>query len=326
VKRYRLALLPTPLHRLPRLEAALDSGPLYLKRDDLIGFGLAGNKARALEYLLGAALAEGADVLVTGGAPGSNFAGAAALAARVAGLDCEVLVSGVPPDRLPVTLELARRAGATLRFTGADRERLDELVDAHCAALAAAGRTPYAVPRGGATPVGALGFAAAARELACQFESDAELAGPLGTDAVVVLPTGSGASLAGFLAGRAAVGATWRTCGVSVSRPRELVGPHVLGLAGRCATLLGTPAPTEADLHLRDAVGPGFGRVTDEDRRNVQLALCTEGVLFDSTYGAKAITAVIELVRAGERAPLVLWHTGGMPSALKLLAVPGVTG
>jgi 1-aminocyclopropane-1-carboxylate deaminase/D-cysteine desulfhydrase-like pyridoxal-dependent ACC family enzyme len=178
--------------------------------------------------------------------------------------------------------------------------------------LRAAGRSPYAVPRGGATPVGALGFASAASELAEQLPDD---------DVVVVLPTGSGASLAGFLAGRSMLGARWPVVGVSVSRPTAELGPHVLDLAGRCAALLGAAPPGPADLRLTDAIGRGFGRVTEEDRRNVLLALRTEGLLFDSTYGAKAITAVLELARPGQS--LVLWHTGGVPGALKLLAEPG---
>lgn len=312
MKRHVLGLWPTPLQRLTALEAVLRCGPLYLKRDDLTGFGLAGNKTRACEYLVGDAVAAGADVLVTGGAPGSNFVGAAALAARVGGLDCEVLVSGAAPDRLPVTLELARRAGATLRFTGAGREELDRLVSSHADLLRDAGRVPYPVPRGGATAVGALGFATAASELAGQLPDD---------DAVVVLPTGSGASLAGFLAGRSMIGARWTTYGVSVSRPTADLLPHVLELAGRCAALLGAAPPDRADVRLTDAVGRGFGRVTEEDRRNVLLALRTEGLLFDSTYGAKAITAVLGLAEPGRT--LVLWHTGGMPGALKLLADPG---
>jgi D-cysteine desulfhydrase len=313
-----LAILPTPLQRLTGLEVALGCGPLYLKRDDLTGFGLAGNKARPLEFLLGAALADRADVLVTAGAPGSNFVGAAALAARVCGIDCEVLVSGSAPERLPVTLELARRAGATLRFTEAGREQLDDLVERHAGKLRGDGRRPYPVPRGGATAVGALGFAHAADELAAQLEAahhtDAD-------DVVVVLPTGSGASLAGFLAGRAARGATWRTYGVSVSRPAPQMSAQVLDLAARCAALTGAAAAGEKDLNLVDSVGPGFGRVTGTDLRNVMLALHSDGVLFDSTYGAKAITAVLGLLDA---APLVLWHTGGVPSALKLLANPEV--
>jgi D-cysteine desulfhydrase len=311
-----LAILPTPLHRLAALETLVGSGPLYLKRDDLTGFGLAGNKARALEYLLGDALAQRADTLVAAGSPSSNFVAAAALAARVCGLDCDVLVAGKPPTEEPLTLGLARGCGANLYLTGADREELDGLVNQHAGRLRAAGRRPYPVPRGGATPVGALGFARAVSELAGQ------LGNPDG--AVVVIPTGSGASLAGFLAGRAAIGATWRTYGVSVSRPAPRIHAEILALAGRCAALIDGPAVREADLNLVDGVGPGFGRLTDADRDHVRLAHHSEGVLFDPTYGAKALTAVVNLVAAGERAPIVLWHGGGIPAALSLLAGGGV--
>lgn len=315
-----LAVLPTPLQRLSTIETALGCGPLYLKRDDLTGFGLAGNKARPLEFLLGDALMRRADVFVTGGAPGSNFVAAAALAARVCGLDCEILVAGSATQRLPVTLELARGCGATLRFVGCDREELDPLVEEHAARLRAQGRIPYPVPRGGATAVGALGFARAADELSSQLT-------PVGRgdhdDVVVVLPTGSGASLAGFLAGRAARGAMWRVYGVSVSRPAPQLHGQVLDLAARCAALTDSPAARKDDLRLVDCVGPGFGRVTDADLRNVRFALHSEGLLFDATYGAKAITAVFGLIESGERAPVVLWHTGGTPSALELAATPG---
>jgi D-cysteine desulfhydrase len=329
-----LAVLPTPLHRLTALEALIGSGPLYLKRDDLTGFGLAGNKARALEYLLGDALAQGADILVTAGSPSSNFVAAAALAARVGGLDCEVLVAGSAPSDTPLTLGLARGCGANLRFTGADREELDRLVGERADRLRAEGRRPDPVPRGGATPVGALGFARAAPELAAQLarpEPAAQLAGPelaaqlAGLDnAVVVVPTGSGASLAGFLAGRAAIGATWCTYGVSVSRPAARIRTEVRALAGRCAALVHGPTVREADLHLVDAVGPGFGRLTGADRDHLRLALDTDGVLLDPTYGAKALTAVVGMVAEGERAPIVLWHGGGTPAALSLLATEGL--
>ena len=301
VDRRRLAILPTPLHRAPALEAHLGSGPLYLKRDDLTGFGVAGNKARPLEFLLGDALARDADTLITAGAPGSNFVAAAALAARVCGLECEILVAGRQTASVP--LELANRSGARLTFTGADRDDLDRLVGEHADKLRADGRRPYPVPRGGATDVGALGFAHAASELADQLAAE---------DAVVVLPTGSGASLAGFLAGRAAIGARWPTYGVSVSRPADRMRAEVLDLAARCAALTGKPAPTECDLHLIDATATGFGTVSDADRDAMRLMLDTEGILLDPTYGAKAMAAVRTM--AG---PVVLWLTGGLPGALK---------
>lgn len=128
--RLPLGVLPTPLVAADRLRAALGCDPVRLKRDDLAGFGGAGNKTRALEYLLGDAAAGGADVLVTRGGPDSNFVPAAALAARVAGLDCELVVwgSAVPDTGAPDSgrpggtpnLDLAAAAGARIRALGDD--------------------------------------------------------------------------------------------------------------------------------------------------------------------------------------------------------------
>jgi D-cysteine desulfhydrase len=108
--RFPLAVLPTPLVRAQRLEEALGVGPVLLKRDDLAGFAVGGNKTRALEYLLGRAVADRCDVLVTGGGPGSNFCPAAAVAARAAGLDCELVVWG--DVRGSANLSIAAAAGA----------------------------------------------------------------------------------------------------------------------------------------------------------------------------------------------------------------------
>ncbi|MFF5207279.1 1-aminocyclopropane-1-carboxylate deaminase/D-cysteine desulfhydrase [Streptosporangium sp. NPDC000396] len=305
-----LALLPTPLQRVPRGSTRLPPAPLsravlggmYLKRDDLSGFGLAGAKARALEYLLGDALSCGADVLVTGGSPGSNFIAGAALAARVCGVECEVLVSGTALERVPVTLQMVTCSGAKVLYTGSDRAELDKLVDEHAARLRDEGRAPYAIPRGGATPVGALGFAHAAEELAAQLT--------FADDVVVVLPTGSGASIAGLLAGRAIIGARWRIYGVSVSRPLPQIRGEILGLVAR----MGFSAVT--DWELIDATGP----VDDRDVDTMLLALRGEGVLLDAKYGTKALAAVAGLRARKETAPIVLWHTGGLPGALDLLA------
>ena len=107
--RFPLAVLPTPLVRAQRLEEALGVGPVLLKRDDLAGFAVGGNKTRALEYLLGRAVTDRCDVLVTGGGPGSNFCPAAAVAARAAGLDCELVVWG--DVRGSANLSIAAAAG-----------------------------------------------------------------------------------------------------------------------------------------------------------------------------------------------------------------------
>lgn len=306
--RVLLGVFPTPLVRARRLEAALGRGPLLIKRDDLAGFAVAGNKTRPLEFLLGDALERGAEVLVTGGGPGSNFCLAAALAARAAGLGCELVVWGNPES---TNLALAAAAGARLRPTGnGDRDAVDELVQQRAEELTATGRRAYAVPRGGSTELGAVGFAAAAAELAGQLAELNE------RPRLIVLPVGSGGSCAGLLAGMAALGLDIPVLGVTVSRPPERIGPRVRELAEGCARLLGTPAPA-AELEIHDARGPGFGHANQLERERALLALRTEGLLFDETYGAEALSSAIDhLSGAG---PVLVWHTGGLVPAIDTL-------
>ena len=302
--RFPLAVLPTPLVRAHRLEAALGSGPILVKRDDLAGFAVGGNKTRPLEYLLGRAMADCCDVLVTGGGPGSNFCPAAAAAARAAGLDCELIVWG--DVRGSANLAIAAAAGACIRPTGDQaRETVDAAIEARAAELAAAGRRPFAVPRGGSTPLGAVGFAVAAAELAGQLDQP---------PALVVLAVGSGGSCAGLLAS----GPRWPVLGVSVSRPLSEITGKVRALARVCAQLLGNPPPQENRLEIVDARGPGFGVAAPADRAAARLALHTEGLLLDDTYGAKALAVLIERVSTAG-GPVVFWHTGGLVTAIAAL-------
>jgi 1-aminocyclopropane-1-carboxylate deaminase/D-cysteine desulfhydrase-like pyridoxal-dependent ACC family enzyme len=300
--RFPLAVLPTPLLPVARLPTGF---PVLVKRDDLTGFGTTGNKARALEYLLGAAMRDGADVLVAGGSRGSHFLQGVALAAACAGLGCELVVAGEPDS---VNLRIACRAGARLHPLGHDdRTQLDDGVLRLADELAAAGRRPYPMPRGGATPTGAIGFATAACELHRQLaERDAD-------PHLVVIAVGSGGSCAGLLAGAAEWPAHRRILGVSVSRPLAEITPIVGRLAAACAGELGLPPPDAGRLELVDARGPGFGVPAPGDLAAASTALTTEGLLLDDTYTAKSMSVL--LGRAGNT-PVVYWHTGGLASAI----------
>ncbi len=313
--RFALAVLPTPLVRAPRLEDALGAGPVYLKRDDLTGFGIAGNKARALEFLLGDALAERADVLVAAGSTSSNFCAAAAMAARVAGLGCDLLFPGDPAAPGSVNVELARAAGARLVFGAArTRDGLDAAVGEHAEALRAEGRRPYAVPRGGATAVGALGYAHAVDEVSEQCEA----AGV--RPRTVVVATGSGGTQAGLVAGGAGARDRWRLVGASVSRPAEEVTEQVLRTARACAERAGLSPPCPEAVEVVDCRGEGFGIASAEDRASARLALDHEGLVLDHYYGAKAMTLLRSLVREPDSTPALFWSTGGVAAALTSLA------
>lgn len=316
--RVALATLPTPLVRARGLATVLATGPLYVKRDDLTGFAVAGNKARALEFLVGAAVAEGCDVVVAAGNPTSNFCAAAAVAARIAGLDCDLLFSGPPSPRPSANIALARAAGARLRFdTVATREELDCAVVRYCAEIRAEGRLPYGVPRGGANPVGAMGYAYAAREFAEQCDSMGIAAG------TIVVPTGSGGTQAGLVAGLAEFAPQWRVVGASVSRPADELIDQILTTSRACAAALGLREPVLANVDVRDVRGAGFGVASGEDRISSKLALTHEGLLLDDYYGAKAMTLFRALLGSGARTPAVFWHTGGLVAALAALTQAG---
>jgi D-cysteine desulfhydrase len=302
------------LTRAPRLERALDAPPIWVKRDELIGFATAGTKARALEFLIADAQASGADRVVVTGSPSSNFCAVAALAAAAAGLGCDVLYSGAAPAPRPLTVRLATAAGARLCFDPSlGREELDATVIAYAAELTSSGTRAYPVPRGGATAVGALGCAYAARELAVQC-AEQHL-----HPAAVVVATGSGGTHAGLVVGQVWFGLSMRVIGASVSRPVDQARAHVLAVAQRCACLVGTTQPRPSDVDIRDTVGPGFGVASDDDRRSAEMALNYEGLLLDDTYTAKAMTLLRQLVRAGIDGPIVFWNTGGQAAALDVL-------
>ena len=312
--RTHLALLPTPLVRASRLERVLDAGPIFLKRDDLTGFGIAGNKARTLEFLIGEAVADGSDVFVAAGSPSSNFCAAAAMAAQVVGLECHLLFPGEPPSKPSVNVELARAADARLMFDVVEtRDLLDDAVVDYAQGLRAAGRRPYAVPRGGATTTGVLGYAHAARELAEQCQ----LAGV--TPGTVVVASGSGGTQAGLVAGQVGCGRPWRLVGASVSRPAPGLAAEILRLSRAGAAALGLEEPTADDVEVHDCRGTGFGLASAEDRLSARLALHHEGLLLDDYYGAKAMTLFRDLLSEGARTPAVFWHTGGLAASLTAL-------
>lgn len=304
--RVELAVLPTPLVEAPRLAEALGvRGRLLLKRDDLTGFAVAGNKARQLETLVAAARESGAEVLVTGGTPGSNFCQAAAAAAAWAGLRCVLIYAGSPPETPHPNLLAARHWDAEIRWThDPDRSFVDVEIERVAGELGG-----FAVPRGGATPLGATGFHLAALEL------DAQLDGP----ALVVVATGSGGTQAGLVSGAVALGRRLLIRGASVSRPQEETARRVLELGQGCARLMGTEPPAPADVVVDDARGPGHARPSEEGEHAARLALRAAGVVLDPVYTAKAVGALPRILGERRHDPdltTVLWHTGGLLDAV----------
>lgn len=314
--RFPLAQLPTPLQRARRLEEALGSPPIWIKRDDLVGFALAGSKTRKLEFLVADALERGSDVLLTGGGPRSNHCQATAAAARVAGLGCRIVYYGVGPADEPTNLRLVRAFGADVVFTGdPERASVDRVLEAEAESLRAAGRSPTVIPRGGASPLGAVGYVLAAEELADQLVAVGVSA------ATLVVANGSSGTHAGLLVG--AVGRPWRIVGAVTSRDPQESGARVVRLAEACAELLGVAAPEASSVVLRDARGPGYGDASAEAEAAAGLVARTEGIFLDPVFTAKAFATLVELIREGDAGPFVFLHTGGLGTAIDAFARGG---
>jgi D-cysteine desulfhydrase len=320
----------------PRLSEAVGV-EVWVKRDDLTGLLLGGNKARKLEFLCGEALAQGADTLVTGGGSGSNHVQLTAAAAARLGLGCVVVCYGnaPPAGSEPLGLRLTRWLGAEVIFTGSsDRASVDARLEEVAAKLTADGHDPYAIPRGGASATGAVGYALAAVELAEQLAA-AGLA-----SATVLLATGSCGTQAGLVAGAALDSSFWaridpengpnpcpevrdlEIVGVPVSRPPEECTERIARLATGCAERLGCDRVfTEGDVHLLGGyLGPGYGKASPEGEQAARLALRTEALVLDPVFTAKAMAALVAEARAGRLAgPVVFLHTGGTPAALAAL-------
>ena len=314
----RLATLPTPLERGPLLPGDVR---LWVKRDDLTGLGMGGNKARKLEYLCGAAQAVGARALVTVGAAQSNHCRMTAAAGAVLGLEVHLVLSGDRPD-VPVGNQLLSSLfGAQLHFTGAGESAWGELEVAREALteeLEDAGAAPFTIPIGGSTPVGAAGYAAAFAELMAQC--DGEGISPL----AIVHTSSSGGTHAGLVAGRAlarALGhAVPEVLAIGVAKGVNLGLPDIVGLAGDLLELLGERrALVGADDVCIDAgwIGEDYAIPTEEGDAAILWAARHGGWVLDRVYSGKGMAGLLGNAAAGRwpaGSDVVFVHTGGAPA------------
>ncbi|HHC09306.1 MAG TPA: pyridoxal-phosphate dependent enzyme [Actinobacteria bacterium] len=296
--RLPLARLPTPLEIAERLSEAWGAR-IRVKRDDLTGFGLSGNKVRKLEHHLAAAVEHGATTVITCGAVQSNHCRATALACARLGLAC-ILVLRTPDGRPPAEVRgnhlLQRLAGAEVRFVDPEGyERRDELM----ATIAADLGDAWVIPEGASDVVGMQGFVTAAAELADALD---------GRRATIWHAASSGGTTAGLAVGAARVGLDVDLVACSVGDPAAV-------LDRRISDLVEASGAEAIPWRVVDAyVGGGYG-VADVD----QLAVTAEatrltGLLFDPTYTGKAIYGLHEELRGGRLPPgadVVFWHTGG---------------
>jgi 1-aminocyclopropane-1-carboxylate deaminase/D-cysteine desulfhydrase-like pyridoxal-dependent ACC family enzyme len=294
---------------------------MWVKRDDLTGLGMGGNKARKLEFLCGAAVAAGADCLITVGAGQSNHCRMTAAAGAVLGLEVHLVLSGDRPKVLEGNQLLSERFGAHQHFTGAGpsewglleiaREDLTE-------ELSAQGLKPYSIPIGGSTAVGALGYIVAYQEIVEQAQALKI------SPKTIVFTSSSGGTHAGLVAGRAYLRALGTTdvlpnlLAIGVAKGVVAGFPSVKELAQEALTIAGLPGEVvDEDVEV-DArwLGDDYAIPTTASRDAITWAAHNGAWVLDDVYTAKGMAGLLGNAnqgRWGSGDDVIFIHTGGSP-------------
>ena len=312
--RFPLAQLPTPIEELKSLSRELGGPELLIKRDDQTGLALGGNKTRKLEFLVGQALEQGADTLVTAGAAQSNHCRQTAAAAARAGLRCELLLNGTKPELPNGNLLLDELLGARIHWVQrSEREaKLSEIPDE----LRKQGGKPYVIPVGGSNGVGATGYVLAMMELAEQLNGINRRVDH------VVFASSSGGTQAGIVVGARVTGFEGKLHGVSIDKDDSD------GALTRVSWRISRTRPPNMSASTRnsrpsdfnvvyDYLGGGYGIVSDLEREAIRLLASREGVVLDPVYTGRAMGALLDLIRKKafrSDETVLFWHTGGAPA------------
>ena len=278
---------------------------------------MGGSKTRALGTLLGEALAQGADTVITCGPVTSNHARITAASANRLGLDV-ILVLKHPDKEQPEEQEhqgnmlLNHLLGARIEYVSA--ESLSELEPAMqniASTLVSRGKNPYVIPGGGYSPVGALGYLGLVDELERQsFQQDFKI------DAVICA-SGSGCIQSGLILGKVLHRTEYPVIGITINRGVDELAVRIARDVESAAKLAGVEVRVQpTDVCILDRYkGAGYAVPSEAGMAAIKLLAVKEGLLLDPCYTGKAMAGVLDLARtrfiAGQN--IVFIHTGGSP-------------
>ncbi len=319
IPRVELALAPTPLLKLERLSAEIGR-ELWVKRDDLTGLLESGNKIRKLEFLVGEALAQRADTLITCGTLQSNCCRAVAAVAARLGLRAVLALKGAPPEEYDGNLLLDRLLGAEVHYyDDAAWRRIDDVLADLASRVRAAGGAPYVIPESGATVTGALGYVACGRELAQQIRHGAP---EFDTVAITAF---SGGSHAGLLMAKQLTGLRAEIVSIPIAWEAARVQAYVAEVIQRARERYGLEVDVPDAIHLIDGYqGAGRAAVAREPLETMVRVARLEGLVLDPVYTAKAFHALLDVLGRhpndfGRRVCFI--HTGGIFSVFPFRGV-----
>lgn len=307
---------PTPIHELPNISRAMGDGKrLYLKREDLCGIGFGGNKIRKLEYLLGDAISQNCDCIVTGGGSLSNQPIAAAACANRVGLPAYLVL---PKTVSAISRRLAEQMGASIIISENEPSNsVAKLIRQTAKVLREQGHNPYIIPPGASSVHGVLGYTDAMKEM---YEQAAKMG--VSIDHIVCCG-GTGNTYAGVVLGTKLYSPSTTATVISIGR-RFCHKETLCKMANEAQQLLGTDTlVTEEDMHIFFSCGKGHGSETPKGRAAMGKMAALEGIFLDPIYTGKAFAGVLELNETGvfhSGQVIVFLHTGGMAALLGSIA------
>ena len=319
--RVKLIHSPTPLEYLENLTQHLDGPDIYIKRDDCTGLAFGGNKSRKLEFLIGDALKNKADVIITAGAVQSNHCRQTAAAATKFGMECIIVAKPSWSKEYNGNLFLDELLGAKLVLLEEDNEALDqggklsmeETIENLMADLKTKGKNPYYIPVGGSNSIGSLGYISMTMELIAQAN---EMGIEIGS---MVAASGSGGTQSGMILGADVEKSGIQTVGMAISSDATIVIPKLKDLCNQTSDYyeLGL-SYDEKDIIFNDNyIGEGYGIPSEEMIEAVKLLARKEGIILDPVYSGKAFAGMVDLIKKGyfdKSKAVVFIHTGGTPA------------
>jgi D-cysteine desulfhydrase family pyridoxal phosphate-dependent enzyme len=307
IPRIKIAHLPTPVEALPRLSALLGGPRLIVKRDDLTGLGLGGNKTRKLEFLLAEAQALGARTVITAGAVQSNHCRQTAAACAKLDFDCTLVLSGEKPSTASGNLMLDQLFNAKLVWTTLDER--DRTLQETFKDAWNNGLRPYLIPYGGSNATGASAYVFAIKEMLEQgVQPD-----------WIVFASSSAGTQAGLVTGARLFDFDGKVLGISVDERKKELQASVARLANNTADFLGENlniVPDEIEVSA-DYLGGGYGVLGEPEKEAIRLFAREEGLLLDPVYTGRAAAGLIDLIKKGffkREDEVLFWHTGGTPA------------
>lgn len=308
----KLAMLPTPIHAMERLSNLFGGPRLFVKRDDLTGCELTGNKVRKLEFLLAEARDQGAQVVITCGGAQSNHARATAIAAVRCGMRAHLLLRSDGVAALDGNLLLDRLVDAEITFvTPEEYETIDDRMEELADEYRRNGKMAYVIPEGGSNELGSMGYVLAMQEIHQQLQ---EL--KLRID-VLVCTVGSGGTYAGLVLGKYLFGAPFEVWGINICDTADYFVQTIRGILKKARKRFDLPEEAESvEIKIIDGyVGKGYGLSRLEEIDTIKTVACTEGIILDPVYTGKTMYGLRDLISQGRLRKdqnVLFLHSGGI--------------